>query len=71
MGAIGKQPAFPRTYTNSGHDGMDLRTYAAITAMQGMLASCVNTADWPGHGVIAEQATKYADALLSTLAEEA
>lgn len=56
-------PAFPTTAIYDSEKGLSIRQYAAIKAMQGLLAAV-------GSGAaqhVAEQAVKAADALLAEL----
>lgn len=57
-------PAFPRTAGNHhrGDAGMTLRQYAAIKAMQGLLADGMDCPEY-----VAMRAVKAADALLADL----
>ena len=71
-------PAFPRPLSTDDHrvpcnvafeqDGMTLRQYAAVAAMQGLIESGPHDCD--EHG-IAHDAVIHADALLARLAKEA
>lgn len=69
------QPAFPRTYTTDGHNGMLLRDYLAAQALAGLCANpggpfqACNSSGWtmvncgPRH--IARQCYELADAMMA------
>lgn len=66
------KPAFPHI-TAIGHKeyapGLTVREYAAIKAMQGILAACSKDG-YPTHEMIVKYAIKNADALILELAKE-
>lgn len=47
-----------------GEEGMTLRDYFAAKAMQGMIATHVDSSDYPSRSTIANLAYEYADAML-------
>ena len=69
-----KEPAFPRDHAADGHNGMDLLDYAAIKAMQGMLAGHFahygHENYWP-RASIAEEAYEMAEAMMAERAKRA
>lgn len=69
------EPAFPvspegsRGKVSSVHGGLTKREYAAIRAMEGILAGLPQTAEYHAE-TTAETAVRHADALLAELAKE-
>ena len=63
-----QEPAFPRDHAADGHNGMDLLDYAAIKAMQGMLAghfACYGHDNYWKRDAIAEEAYEMAEAMMA------
>jgi len=67
-----QEPAFPRDHAADGHNGMGLLDYAAIKAMQGMLAGHFahygHDNYWP-RKMIAEEAYEMAEAMMAERAK--
>lgn len=62
-------PAFPRTYTHDGHNGIDTRTYLAGRAMQGLLAHTGSFGETGELTALAARSVDAADALIAALAK--
>ena len=74
MNDLGKQPAFPLSY-NVEHKGMNIRTYLAGKALNGMLAHATRYKPLPNypqdwHDAIGQEAVELADSLIKQLEKE-
>jgi len=64
-----KEKAFPRSVSNSGQYGMDLRDYFAAKAMQGMLSGLLADGMDLGWSDVATNAYRMADAMMKAREE--